>query len=212
MILGGGVMLVGTLASTLALCVPPALPALPAQQKPPKARLFPPLDLGLLEGPDRELWQKPDQIMDALKIAEGSIVADLGAGGGWFTIHLSRRVGPNGRVYAEDIQPQMIDVILRRVQRENIDNVITVLGRPDDPRLAPGLDAVLMVETYHEVEDPIALLKHVVQSLKPQGRIGIVDFTPGAGGPGPEPDERIDPDSVIKAAAAAGLQLAKREA
>ena len=215
MILGGGVMLVGALASTLALCVAPALPALPAlpaQQKPPKARLFPPLDLGLLEGPDRELWQKPDQIMDALKIAEGSIVADLGAGGGWFTIHLSRRVGPNGRVYAEDIQPQMIDVILRRVQRENIDNVITVLGRPDDPRLAPGLDAVLMVETYHEVEDPIALLKHVVQSLKPQGRIGIVDFTPGAGGPGPEPDERIDPDSVIKAAAAAGLQLAKREA
>ena len=67
--------------------------------------------------------------MDALKIAEGSVVADIGAAGGWFTIRLARRVGPNGRVYAEDIQPQMVDVIYRRVQRENLDNVLTVLGR-----------------------------------------------------------------------------------
>ena len=72
-------------------------------QTKPKGHLFPPLDLGLLEGADREQWQKPDQIMDALKIAEGSVVADLGAGGGWFTVRLARRVRENGRVYAEDI-------------------------------------------------------------------------------------------------------------
>src|SRR5947208_5868933 len=173
----------------------PALRAQPAVavQQHSKARLFPPLDLGLLEAPDREQWQKPDQIMDALKIAEGSVVADIGAAGGWFTIRMARRVGPNGRVYAEDIQPQMVDVIYRRVQRENLDNVVTVLGRPDDPRLPSDIDAALVVETFHEMEDPVALLKNLARSLKPHGRIGIVEFNPGAGGPGPPPDERVDP-------------------
>ena len=92
----------------------PARPACPdaAAERP---RLFPPQDLGLLEAPDREEWQKPDLIMDALKIADGSSVAELGAGGGWFTIRLARRVGPNGVVYAEDIQPPMIELIERRV-------------------------------------------------------------------------------------------------
>jgi SAM-dependent methyltransferase len=198
-----------------ALPAPPALPALPALQAPAppprKARLFPPLDLGLLEAPDRDLWQKPEQIMDALKIAEGSVVAEIGAAGGWFTIHLARRVGPNGRVYAEDIQPQMVDAISRRVQRENLQNVVTVLGRPADPRLPPGIDAALIVETFHEMEDPVALLKNLTQALKPQGLVGIVDYNAGAGGPGPGPDERVDPESEIRAAAVAGLRLVKKE-
>src|SRR5918998_939247 len=77
-------------------------------------RLFPPQDLGLLEGPDRDAWQRPDDIMDFLRIGEGSVVADLGAGGGWFTVRLARRVGPNGHVYAQDIQHQMIEAIQRR--------------------------------------------------------------------------------------------------
>ena len=72
-------------------------------------RLFPPQDLGLLEGPDRDAWQKPDQIMDALAIADGSAVADIGAGAGWFTIRMARRVGPNGIVYAQDVQRQALD-------------------------------------------------------------------------------------------------------
>jgi len=150
--------------------------------------------------------------MDALKIAEGSIVAEIGAASGWFTIRLARRVGPNGRIYAEDIQPQMVDVISRRVQRENLQNVVTVLGTQNDPRLPPGVDAALIVETFHEMEDPVALLKNVVRSLKPQGLVGIVDYTPGAGGPGPRPDERVDPELEIRAAAAAGLQRTKPEA
>jgi ubiquinone/menaquinone biosynthesis C-methylase UbiE len=177
----------------------------------PRGRLFPPQDLGLLEAPDREQWQRPDQIMDALGIADGSVVADLGAAGGWFTIRLARRVGPNGRVYAEDIQPQMIDAIGRRVQREGFLNVRTVLGTPNDPRLPPGIDAILIVDAYSEIADPVALLKNAAQSLKPQGRLGVVDFLPGGGGPGPEADERTTPDAVIKAAAAAGLRLTLRE-
>jgi predicted methyltransferase len=194
----------------------PALPAPPAQAK-PKGRLFAAQDLGLLEGPDRDQWQKPDQIMDALGIADGSVVADLGAAGGWFTLRLARRVGPNGLVYAEDIQPQMIEEIARRMQSENLLNVKPVLGTPSDPRLPPGLDAALISDAYHEMDDPadrtlvVTLLRNVARALKPQGRLGIVDFTPGGGGPGPSADQRVNPEAVIAAARAAGLQLIKRE-
>jgi ubiquinone/menaquinone biosynthesis C-methylase UbiE len=185
--------------------------AIAAQAK-STSRLFAPLNLGLLEGPDREQWQKPDQIMDALGIADGSIVADLGAGGGWFTTRLARRVGPNGLVYAEDIQPQMIEAIGGRVQRENLLNVRTVLGTAKDPNLPHGIDAVVIIDAYHEMEDPVTLLKNVERSLKPQGRVGVVDFNPGGGGPGPAPDERVAPETVIAAASAAGLQLISKEA
>ena len=117
-------------------------------------------NLGLLEAPDRDAWQKPDQIMDALQIADGAVVADLGAGGGWFTIRLARRVGPNGVVYAEDIQRLMIEAIERRVQREGLRNVRTMLGTEDNPKLpAADLDAVLIVEIFHEMDDPVVLLR-----------------------------------------------------
>src|SRR5918992_1541580 len=105
------------------------------------SRLFPPEQLGMLEGPDRAAWQRPDEIMDALGIAEGSTVADLGAGGGWFTMRLAVRVGPNGKVYAEDVQPQMIEAIRRRVARADLGWVITVLGTQTDPRLPEPVDA-----------------------------------------------------------------------
>src|SRR3954462_860474 len=107
----------------------PAHPAPPAQAK-PSPRLFGTQDLGLLEAPDREQWQKPDQIMDALGVAEGSRAAGLGAPGGWFTLQLAERVGPNGHVYAEDIQPAMLDGINRRMRSENQTNVTPVLGTP----------------------------------------------------------------------------------
>jgi predicted methyltransferase len=207
--------------SGLALVLAAALVSGAGAQSKERPRLFLPLDLGLIEAPDRDQWQKPDQIMDALSIADGSVVAELGAAGGWFTIRLARRVGPLGRVYAEDIQPEMLEAITRRVQHENLSNVTTVLGTAIDPRLPGGLDAVLIVDAYHEMEfdesgrrrrDPVTLLRNVARSLKPQGRLGVVDFTPGGGGPGPDPDQRVDPQSVIRATAAAGLQLIAREA
>lgn len=189
-----------------------AAAVLAAAQAPRHGRLFPPENLGLLEGPDRDAWQRPDQIMDALGIADGATVADVGAGAGWFTIRLARRVGPNGRVYAEDVQPQMIEAITRRVQREGLRNVTTILGTPDDPRLPPGaLDAVLMVNVYHELEDPVALLRNVARALAPKGRLGIVDFTKEGGGPGPPLDERVDPDRIVRDAQVAGLRLLARE-
>lgn len=175
-------------------------------------RLFPPHELGLLEGPDRDAWQQPERVMDALGIAEGSVVADIGAGGGWFTIRLSQRVGPNGTVYAEDVQPQMIEAIERRVKRENRRNVKTVQGTSLDPKLPAGkLDAGLIVEAYNEMEQPVVLLRNVVRALKADGRLGIIEHKKDGFGPGPPMDERVDPDRVIGDAERAGLRLISHE-
>ncbi len=150
--------------------------------------------------------------MDAMGIADASVVADIGAGSGWFTIRLARRVGPRGTVYAEDVQPEMINAISRRVQREGLTNVTPVLGRGSDPRLPAGsLNAVLVVDAYHEVEDRVTMLKNLARALKPHGRIGVVDFKLEGTGPGPSPDERVSPDVVVKDAAKAGLRLVRQE-
>jgi ubiquinone/menaquinone biosynthesis C-methylase UbiE len=197
----------------LPLLVALLLTAAPASsQQRPAPRLFAPEELGLLEGPDRVDWQLPERIMDELRISDGARVADIGAGGGWFTVRLAERVGPNGIVYAEDIQRQMIESIKRRVKREGRSNVQTILGTPTDPLLPANLDAVLMVDTYSQLADPVALLRRIAQSLAPTGQLGIVDFKlDGAGGPGPDLEERVSPDVVKAHAAAAGLKLRSHE-
>ena len=185
--------------------------AVAVAQQQQHGRLFLPENLGLLEGPDREVWQRPDQVMDALRIADGSVVADLGAGSGWFTIRLARRVGPNGKVYAEDIQREMFESIDRRRKREGLRWVEPILGTASDPGLPTGkLDAALIVDAFHEMEEPVVLLRNVAKSLKPVGRLGIVNFTKAGFGPGPPMDERVDPEVVIRDAEAAGLRVVAR--
>lgn len=198
---------------SLAILVTAVLSAPAAgQQRVRHGRLFPPEDLGLLEGPDRDAWQKPDQIMDVLGIADGAVVADLGAGSGWFTVRLARRVGPNGIVYAEDIQREMIEATERRVDREGLRNVRTILGAPADPKLPEGrVDVVLIVDTYHEMEDPVGLLRNVARALKPQGRVGFVDYRKEEGGPGPSLADRVHPDEIRRDIDAAGLRLIRSE-
>ncbi|HEY7476314.1 MAG TPA: methyltransferase domain-containing protein [Vicinamibacterales bacterium] len=183
-----------------------------AEQRDTTGKLFPPEQLVLLEAPDRDEWQQPDRIMDRLSIADGARVADIGAGGGWFTIRLARRVGPNGRVFAEDIQPQMIESIKRRVDREGLTWVDGILGSAADPRLPPGLQAVLIVDTYPQFRDPVGLLRNVAAALVPGGRLGIVDFkTDGAGGPGPALEDRLDPAVIRRDAQKAGLRFESHE-
>jgi ubiquinone/menaquinone biosynthesis C-methylase UbiE len=180
--------------------------------QPRHGRLFPPQDLGLLEQSDRTLWQKPDQIMDAVGVADGSTVADIGAGAGWFTIRLAQRVQAKGKVYAQDVQRLMLDAIKRRVQREGLENVITVQAHGNDPMLpAKTLDAILMVDAYQEVENRVVYLRNLANALKPTGRIGIVNWKPGRGGPGPDPNERVAQSIVEADAAAAGLKVIAHE-
>jgi ubiquinone/menaquinone biosynthesis C-methylase UbiE len=178
-------------------------------------KLFPPQDLGLLEAPDRDLWQRPDHIMDALGIAEASVVADVGAGSGWFTVRLARRVGPNGIVYSQDVQLEMINAISRRVQREGLTNVRPVQGKGNDPnfpRAAMGkIDAILLVGVFHEVENRVTMLANLAAALKPGGRIGVIEFKLSGGGPGPAMDERVDPQTIISDAASAKLRVLSQE-
>src|SRR5687768_3714254 len=182
-------------------------------QQPP-ARRFPPADLGLLESPDRAAWQKPDLVMNALRIAENATVADVGAGSGFFTVRLARRVGPNGVVYAEDIQPPMLESIKRRISREGLNNVVTRLGTETDTNLPKGaLDAVLVVDVYQEVADEasrIRLLRHLASTIKPQGSNRIGNQQPGEGGTGPGPQGRLDRAVVEAEVRAAGLRVLDR--
>jgi predicted methyltransferase len=198
---------------TVAACRGPA-DARQAQAAPPQPApqgLFRPEALGLLEDPDRDEWQQPDRVMDELHIADGSHVADVGAGGGWFTARLARRVGPNGTVYAEDVQKQMIEAIEQRARQEGLGNVHAILSSTRDPMLPPNLDAVLIVDAYGQFAYPIDVLEHIAAALAPNGRLGIVDFKAGESGPGPSADLRIDPDRIVADAARARLTVRSRE-
>ncbi len=196
------------LALLAGLAAPHARPGQAAGQP----RRFDPAELGRLAPPDRDEWQQPERIMDALGIADGAKVADVGAGGGWFTLRLAQRVGPNGRVYAEDIQREMIESIGHAVERQGLRNVETILGTDTDPRLPPGLGAVIMVDAYPYLSDPVAILHNIGTSLTPTGRLGVIDFKKdGAGGPGPPIGGRVDPGVIISDATAAGLRLESNE-
>jgi protein-L-isoaspartate O-methyltransferase len=207
--------LVAALALTAALAWGPLTDGAAAQSPDQRhGRLFEPQDLGLLEGPDRAAWQRPEQIMDALGIADGSKVADIGAGAGWFTMRLARRVGPQGLVYAQDVQREMLEATRRRVSREGLRNVQLRRGTGSEPNLpARSLDAVLVVDVYPEVVDRVTFLRNLAAALKANGRIGIVNYKPGRGGPGPSPNEgvRVDSASVEADALAAGLRVRERE-
>jgi predicted methyltransferase len=198
-----------------ALLVLTAMSAVTRAQRPTHGRLFPPDELGILESPDRDEWQQPERIMDALRIADGSRVADIGAGGGWFTIRLAARVGPNGRVYAQDVQPLMIDSIRQRVANRRLTNVETILATEEDPHLPAGLDAVLVVDAYPQFgdgEQRVPVLRKIAATLAPHGRLGIVDFKlDGVGGTGPPLEERLDPAVVRSEAERAGLRLLREE-
>jgi predicted methyltransferase len=133
-------------------------------------------DLSIFEEPGREKRLQIDRVMDLLHIKPGSTVADIGAGGGWFSVRAARRVAPNGRVIAEEINPKAIASIQQRAQREHLGNIETLLGTPDDPRLAPdSLDAALMLKVYHEIAHPPLVLANLRAALKPGARFGIID-------------------------------------
>jgi ubiquinone/menaquinone biosynthesis C-methylase UbiE len=133
-------------------------------------------DLSIFEEPGREQRLQIDRVMDLLHIKPGSTVADIGAGGGWFSVRAARRVAPNGRVIAEEINPKAIASIQQRAKREHLGNIETLLGTPGDPKLAPdSLDAALMLKVYHEIAHPPLVLASLRAALKAGARFGIID-------------------------------------
>src|SRR6201996_6792395 len=133
-------------------------------------------DLSIFEYPDRDKKLQIDRVMDLLGIVPGKNVADIGAGSGWFTVRAARRVGPTGAVLAEDINPLAIEYIGKRVLKENLTNVRTVLGSADDPRLPSGsVDAVLLLKVYHEIAHPVAAMKALRPAVRSGGKVGIID-------------------------------------
>ena len=127
-------------------------------------------------GPERDRWQRPDEVMDALGVKPGSVVADVGCGRGYFTLKLAARVGPTGKVYAEDIKDDVLADVRRDAEKQGFKEVITVLGVEDDPRLPQNsLDAVLTVDSYHEWVDYDSMLDHLYAALKPGGLFAAID-------------------------------------
>jgi predicted methyltransferase len=130
-----------------------------------------------LDRPEREREESTAQAMTALQVRPGMVVADIGAGSGYYTIRLAKAVGPTGRVFATDIQRGMLDLIEKRMREEHLANVTTVLGTEVDPSLAAqSLDLALMVDVYHELQQPQAFMRRLREALKADGRLALLEF------------------------------------
>ena len=130
-----------------------------------------------LERTERDEEEAPDVALRVLNIPKGASVADIGAGSGYMTVRLAARVGPTGRVFANDVQPQMLDILARRLADKRIANVTMVQGTFDDPKLPPAsVDLELMVDVYHELSQPQAMLRHLREALKPGGRLVLLEY------------------------------------
>jgi SAM-dependent methyltransferase len=159
----------------------------------------------VFDDPARDRWQKPDEVIAALGLAPDATVADIGAGTGYFAARLARAL-PKGRVFAVDIEPDMVRYLGDRARRERLPNLQPVRGQPDDPQLPEAVDCVLIVDTYHHIDDRVAYFARLRGHLKPGGAIAIVDFTLES--PlGPPRSARIAADAVRAEMARAGYAL-----
>src|SRR5580692_5216051 len=159
-------------------------------------------DFSIFDAPGRDERLQINRVMDMLGIEPGKNVADIGAGSGWFTVRAARRVTGSGAVYAVDINSEAIQYIAQRAKKEQLQNIKTILSKPDDPQLpANGIDAVLLLKTYHEVAHPVLLLRNLRSSLKPGAKIGIIDRN------GNGENHGVNKDVIVREAAQAGYEL-----
>jgi ubiquinone/menaquinone biosynthesis C-methylase UbiE len=132
---------------------------------------------GWLVRATRNEEEQPEKLLKALELKEGQTVCDFGCGNGFYTLELAKLVGPRGVVHAVDIQPEMLDLLAQRAEPRGLDNVKPVLATAESSGLSAGaFDLVLMVDVYHELADPVAVLAEVRTSLKPAGRLAVVEF------------------------------------
>jgi SAM-dependent methyltransferase len=159
-------------------------------------------DLSIFDSPGREDRLQINRVMDILGIAPGKAVADIGAGSGWFTVRAARRVGGSGTVYGVDINAEAIRYIGERAQKEQLKNVKTILSKADDPMLPDNsVDAVLLLKTYHEVAQPVTLMRNLHGALRPGAKVGIIDRN------GNGEDHGVGRDIVLREAKEAGYKL-----
>ena len=168
-------------AVLVALFVTAAAAAQSAGVHPISGRVFAPVmgwqGAGWLERPERIEEEDPETALDVLKVGKGAVVADIGAGSGYITMRLAKRVGSEGTGYANDVQPQMLQLLQRRVDRARATNVVLVQGTVDDPKLPAGaLDLELLVDVYHEFSQPQSMLRHLRESLKATGRLVLLEY------------------------------------
>jgi ubiquinone/menaquinone biosynthesis C-methylase UbiE len=170
------------IAALVVVLVVAATSLVDAQRRHPvSGRVFAPVmgvgGAGWLERSEREQEEAPSKALAALELKPGMVVADIGAGSGYYTSRIAKSVGPTGKVYATDIQPGMIDLINRRVAAEGLTNVTTVLGGMDDPKLPPAsIDLAIMVDVYHELQSPQLFLQRLRETFKPGGRLVLLEF------------------------------------
>ena len=161
-----------------------------------------------LEPAGRDSWQMPERVMDAVGVREGTIIGEVGAGGGYFTVRLARRVGPSGHVYANDVNRSYLDHLIERCADEGIENVTAILGEETDPLLPAGrLDMVIMVNVYHELYEPLPLMRNILPSLRQGATVVIVDNDVNKRGH----SHTSDPEQTLAEVREAGYELVRRE-
>ncbi len=161
-----------------------------------------------LEDPKRDAYQKPHEVMDALAVKEGEIIADIGAGSGYFTMRLAHHVGSKGRVYAVDVSPEMVRHLHGRVRDAGVPNVSPILSLPDDPLLPQPVDRFVIVDVWHHIENQSGYLALMKKLLKPGGQVVMIDFHKRDLPVGPPAQMKIAREDLLKQMESAGFRLA----
>ena len=163
----------------------------------------------VFDDPARDAWQKPAEVVAALALAPGATVADVGAGTGYFSRHLSRAVGATGTVLAADTEPALVEHLRRRAEKEGLANLVPILASPDNPRLPAGtVDVVLIVDTWHHIDDRVSYARRLATALRSGGRVAIVDWHKRELPVGPPLDHKLAREQVIAEMTQAGYRLA----
>jgi ubiquinone/menaquinone biosynthesis C-methylase UbiE len=192
-----------------------SLVLLPAQDVHPvsKRRIAPVMGVGgadWLVRPERVEEEHPDEALDLIGVPKGAVVADVGAGVGYYSAKLAQRVGPTGKVYANEIQMGMLERLKNNMAGQNIANVIPVLGAEDDPRLPKGqMDLILLVDVYHEFSKPVQMIDHIRDSLKPEGRLVLLEYREEDPDVPIRPEHKMSVKTVRKELEPQGLKFEK---
>ncbi len=164
----------------------------------------------IFDDPARDAWQKPHEVIQALALKPDAVIADIGSGTGYFSARFAHMV-PKGRVYGVDTEPDMVKYLAERAKREGLNNITAVTGAPGDPRLPEKVDLIIMVDVYHHVADRDRYFRRLRDSLKPGGRIAVIDFRMDSPH-GPPKSARIAPERVKSEVQGAGYALVQEHA